>query len=96
MTVLSSLAGVVGLLPAGFAPMMLASPDAGRNPATWALFLAVITFPLVCLAAVALSWVLYACGGVTPACWVSLLPFANVIVAGLAWLALGVFYKGMF
>ena len=96
MTVLSAGTGLIGILPALFAPMMLAAPGSHRNPATLALFFSVITFPLACLVAIVSSWWLYAVQDLSAACWASLLPFANGILALAAWFCLKVFYHGSF
>ncbi|MEK6262847.1 MAG: hypothetical protein AABP62_29970 [Planctomycetota bacterium] len=43
-----------------------------------------MAMPLVCLLSIPASWYLYFNQALTAACWVSLLPFANIVFAGLA------------
>jgi hypothetical protein len=95
LTVLVALCGIVGMLPALFAPMMLAAPGANRNLATLVLFFGVLTFPLSCLAAVVASWICYSieADGVF---WVFLLPVGNIALAALALGSLKLFYRGQF
>jgi hypothetical protein len=96
LTVLASLGGLVGLLPAMFAPAMLASPGSGRNPATLALCGSVFTFPLFCLLAVGASWLFYAFDNEALALWAFALPGLSLVSAGVAWACLLLFSKGQF
>jgi hypothetical protein len=102
-TVILILAAVVGALPAMMTPMMFDSPGSLESPATVTLAISVATFPLVCILAVLLSWLvftlpvfadlphryLWACGLMT-------LPLINVAVGGLALAWISYFNGGSF
>jgi hypothetical protein len=87
------LVGLGATLPAMMSPMMFDSPGSTSNPIVIGLAISVAVFPLFCLAAAALPWILRHW---SLAKWVFLLPLVDigVIIALLA--ALQYFYDGVF
>jgi small-conductance mechanosensitive channel len=92
-TALCVLLGLGGILPAMMSPMMFDSPGSTSNPITIGLAISVALFPLVCLAAALLPWIVRHW---RLAKWVFLLPLVDIgiIIALLA--ALQYFYDGVF
>lgn len=90
-TVILILGAVVGALPALMTPMMFDDPRALESPATITLALSIATFPLVCVVAVLLSWLVFTLPifAQVPhryrwACGLTALPLLNVAIGGLA------------
>ncbi|WOD39422.1 hypothetical protein [Nodosilinea sp. E11] len=90
-TVILIAGAVIGALPAMMTPMMFDDPKALESPATVTLALSIATFPLVCLGAVLLSWLVFALPALAAiphrylwACGLTTLPLINVVIAGLA------------
>lgn len=90
-TVIWVAAAIIGLLPALMSPMMFDAPGSLENRATVALALSVATFPVVCILAVLLGWLVFALPALADlpyhyywACGLMLLPLLNVVVGGLA------------
>ncbi len=94
-TVLFSLGGLVGLLPALTSFFLFDAPGSDKNPATILLFCSAVTFPLLCLVSVVLSWILYARERFTASCWIAFLPVVNVVAGTLALLWLELFNNGL-
>ena len=82
--------GLFSVLPAMFSVMMFDAPGSDANPATWALFASVVSFPFVCGGAVATSWAAFRAGEFAKACWCACLPVINLAVGGAAsaWITL--------
>ena len=102
-TVILMIAAVVGALPAMMTPMMFDSPGSLESPATVTLALSVATFPLVCILAVLLSWLVFSLPvfATIPhrylwACGLTALPLINVAIAGLALAWISYFNGGSF
>ena len=95
-TVIFSLGGLLGVLPAITSVFLFDAPGSESNAATVVLFVNALTFPLACLVSVVASWVLYAVKRYTLACVLALLPLVNVIFGGGALLWLQVFNDGRF
>ena len=54
--------------------------DGGSSPTIWILFLSFITTPLVCLISLVLAWRCYKTERYTVACYVSLIPWVNILL----------------
>jgi hypothetical protein len=83
-TVTWALLGALSAIPAMFSAMMFDAPGASSNAATIALFLALISFPFVCLVAMFESQSRRRKGGLRSACLWSCLPMVNLVVGGIA------------
>ena len=92
-TALCVLVGLGGILPAMMSPMMFDSPGSTSNPVTVALAISVAVFPLFCLAAAALPWLLRHW---SLAKWVFLLPLVDIGIIIALFIALQYFYDGLF
>ncbi|MEZ6126753.1 MAG: hypothetical protein R3C49_26850 [Planctomycetaceae bacterium] len=94
--ILTAVIGVLGLLSclrAAVAVTILSGPGATKYPATWALFLAILTFPLVCLVTIWLAWA----GFPWPMpIYIFALPIGNLVMGWLALLWISTFQDGMF
>ena len=77
------LIGVLSCLPALMSPMLGDDPKQPRIP-TLVLILCVASFPISCLASVAVSWRLAARGLDGPSWRVLAVPLVNLIVGALA------------
>ena len=95
-TILFSLGGILGILPALTSFFLFDAPGSEKNPATIVLFVSALTLPLVCVIAVSAAWILYARKWFAAACWVSLLPLVNLVGGGGALLWLELFNNGQF
>lgn len=62
------------LMVACFAGMIFDAPHSDENPLAWCIFFYLAAFPLVCLASVNLSWIVFACGRHTAACLIAVTP----------------------
>lgn len=96
-SVVNVLLGIISLPIAMMSPMGCGAPGACSNIFAAALFVAVFTFPLVCLLSVVVGWLLYAKGRVEAASIVLRLPryellaFALLLLVSLTiWLLTGV------
>ena len=89
-TILFSLGGILGLLPALTSFFLFDAPGSENNPATILLFCCALTLPVVCLLALLAAWILYRRKNYRIACGISLLPLLNITgaVAALLWLEL--------
>jgi hypothetical protein len=94
-TVLLVVMAVVGAVPAMMTPMLFDSPESLYSPATITLAISVATFPLVCILAALLSWLVVLLPAFATlahrylwACGLTVLPLVNVAIAGvaLAWI----------
>ena len=94
LTVLLIILGVLGCIPAMFTPMMFDDGAALRNPPTIILALSVVTWPLSCLIAIILSWVLRKQNRASLRSF--LLPLINLIVGAAALLWIMVVQDGQF
>jgi hypothetical protein len=95
-TVIFSLGGLLGILPAITSVFLFDSPGSEKNPATIILFANALTFPLACLTSVVVSWVLYAAKRYTLAVVLAFLPLVNVIMGAGALVWLELFNDGRF
>lgn len=102
-TVLLIAGAIVGALPTLMTPMMFDDPKALESPATVTLAISVATFPIVCLVALALSWLVFALPALahfpyryTWACGLTALPLINVSIGGLALAWISYFNDGFF
>ncbi len=95
-TVLSALAALAGAMPALMSVMMFDAPGSTSNPWTILLFISTITFPLNCVAAIALSWLLYLVKWPRLACWLTLLPLLNLLLGAVALAGLQLLHGGQF
>lgn len=102
-TVILVVGAVVGFLPAVMTPMMFDAPGSLENPATVILALSVATFPITCILAVLLSWLMALLPLMarfpqhyTWACTLTGLPLINIAIGGLALVWLLVFNNGYF
>ena len=95
-TILFSLGGILGLLPALTSFFLFDAPGSENNPATILLFCCALTLPVVCLVALLAAWILYRWKYYRVACGISLLPLLNITgaVAALVWLE--IFNRGQF
>jgi hypothetical protein len=85
--------GFLGLFPAAFAVTIVGGPSANRHLATWALCLAILTFPLVCLVSIMLTWSAWE----SPIrAWLLLIPLFNVFVGVVALQWINFFQDGKF
>lgn len=96
MSVLVGILGALGAVPALFSVMMFDAPGATQNPATIALFVAVASFPFVCLGAIAIAWSLFGLKQFALACIAIWLPVINAVLGGIAYYCLQEFYDGRF
>lgn len=80
--------GVVSILPAMFSVMMFDAPGSEKNLATIALAASLMSLPVVCGIAVAMSWQSLRAASHAVACLWAMLPFVNLFVggAGLNWI----------
>lgn len=87
-TVLFSLGGLIGILPAMTSFFLFDAPGSEKNPATILLFICALTFPIICALSIAAAWTTFAMKRFQAACWLSLLPSLNLVggVAALIWL----------
>jgi Sec-independent protein secretion pathway component TatC len=102
-TVIWIVGAVVGLLPALMTPMMFDAPGSLENSATVTLAISIATFPVVCIVAVLLSWLVFALPLLAHlphryvwACALTALPLINVSTGGLALAWLLYFNDGSF
>lgn len=65
------------IIPAAF--MMFDAPRSQR-PAIWILFISFITAPLVCLFSMVFAWRFYTTERYAVACYVSLIPWVNILL----------------
>lgn len=79
-TLLSTAAGIVGLLPALMSPMLFDAPGSTHKAENVALFFGALTFPLTCLVAIVLSWLLYRSQKFAVACCVAFLPGFHFLI----------------
>ncbi|MFQ4139851.1 hypothetical protein PGN35_026410 [Nodosilinea sp. PGN35] len=95
-TVLLVVGAIAGFLPALMTPMMFDAPGALENPATVTLALSIATFPIVCVVALLLSWLVFLLPvfanlpyHYSLACGLTALPLINLAVAtaALAWIS---------
>ena len=96
LTVIFSLGGLLGILPAITSVFLFDSPGSEKNPATIILFANALTFPLACLTSIVASWVLYAVKRYTLAFIIALLPLVNVMMGASALIWLEIFNDGRF
>lgn len=99
LILLSIVVGVLGVLPAVpalFSVMMFDAPGSTSNPATIILFIATISFPLVCFGAIATAWELYRENRKWAGRLIFLSPTVNVIAFFAAYDCLEIFYGGKF
>ena len=95
-TIVFGVAGLLGLLPALTSFFLFDAPGSEKNPATVVLFCAALTFPIVCLISIILSWILYARKHFAVACYTSFLPAVNIVCGGTALIWLELFNGGQF
>lgn len=95
-TLLFAIGGVLGIFPALFSPMMFDAPGSTQNPFTVALFLSVISFPVVCLLSIVVSWVLYALDRRRAAWLFALIPLIPIVLGALALTGLQLLHGGSF
>ena len=95
-TILFSLGGILGLLPALTSFFLFDAPGSEDNPATILLFCCALTLPVVCLLALLAAWIFYWGKHYRSACGISLLPLLNITgaIAALVWLE--IFHGGQF
>ena len=96
MSCVSASCGLLSLVPLALSPLVFSEPGSDQNPATVALFLSVATFPLVCLLATAVAWLLYRDYRYTAASVVALLPVVNLLAAAVAVVCLLTVFGGRF
>lgn len=86
--ILNTLVFGCALLPAGMAswlaPMLFDAPGSGQRLGVWLAFLGIALFPWVAVASVVAGWVLFSRGSRAIGTAVSCLPYANVLVLGMA------------
>ncbi len=87
-------AGMLGLVVAAFSCMLFDAPGSENNPATVAVFFTLVSFPIVCAAAIAISWTLYSLRLHLAACMISLLPLVDILAVIAAIVCSSVFYGG--
>jgi hypothetical protein len=87
------LIGLGAIFPALMSPMMFDSPGSTSNPVTVALAISVAVFPLFCLVAAALPWILRHW---SLAKWVFLLPLVDIGIVIALFAALEYFSGGLF
>lgn len=102
-TVLLIVGAIAGFLPAIMTPMMFDDPKALESPATVTLALSIATFPIVCMVAVLLSWLVFLLPVFANlpyryilACGLTALPLINLSIAGLALAWISYFNDGFF
>jgi hypothetical protein len=95
-TILFSLVGLLGILPALTSFFIFDAPGSEKNPATIVLFFSALTLPIVCLLSIATAWVIYARKHFAAACCIALIPVVNLISGGAALLWLEIFNGGHF
>lgn len=95
-TLLFAVGGVLGVIPALFSPMMFDAPGSTENPFTVALFLSVISFPVVSLLSIVISWLLYAFDRPRAAWLLALTPLIPIFVGALALTGLQLLHGGSF
>jgi len=95
-TVLFAIGGLLSLLPAMMSGMMFDAPGSERNPATIAIFVSVISFPVVCVLSILVSWILYRCGRLEAALLASAAPLVNLLILAVALGCLNWLYGGHF
>lgn len=83
-TVVWVLAGLFGLLLAGFSVMIFDAPGSTENPGAILLFLSIVSFPPACALAILAAWVLFSTNKLRYACWSTLLPLVNPLLAAFA------------
>ena len=93
-TILFGGGALVGTFPALFSFFLFDAPGSETNPATILLFCSALSFPVVCLASIALSWILYTRKRWRAACWAAFLPGLNLLAGAAALLFLEFFNGG--
>ena len=88
--------GALGILLALTSFFLFDAPGSEKNPATNLLFCCALTLPIVCLASIVMSWVLYARKHFAMASGISLLPLVNLAGGAAALLWLQLFNHGNF
>ena len=83
-TVFFCIAGLLSLVPVMMSPMIFDAPGSERNPAAIVLFVCIISFPVICIVSIPLSWVCYKRERFRAARLVSLAPLVNFAVGAFA------------
>jgi hypothetical protein len=78
-TIIWAMALACSIVPAMMSVMIFDSPDSTQQVSLWILFGAVVSFPLVAAAAIALSWVCYFLHYSRFAIYATLLPLINIL-----------------
>jgi heme/copper-type cytochrome/quinol oxidase subunit 2 len=95
-TVLFAGGALVGLVGAMSSFFLFDAPGSEKNSAVWVLFWSLLTFPVVCVVAIAAAWIAYALKRFVFARCISLLPLVNIIAGGTAMLWLEIANGGRF
>ncbi|HEY4312372.1 MAG TPA: hypothetical protein VGN12_23185 [Pirellulales bacterium] len=76
--------GLAGMVPAAFSGFMFDAPGSEKNIALIILAISLITFPVVCAAAVIASWAALWSKAFRGACWCASIPLTNIATAAVA------------
>jgi hypothetical protein len=76
-------------------PMMFDSPGSGGNVFTLTLFICTLSFPVVCVVSIILSWSFYKSDEVKAALISSLAPLFSLALAAIASVCIDVFRGGL-
>ena len=95
-TIVFSLGGLLGLLPAMTSFFLFDAPGSEKNPATIVVFFSALTLPVVCFVSIGTSWVLYARKHFVVACCIAFLPIVNLACGASALIWLEIFNGGRF
>jgi len=95
-SVLSGLAGVLGLMPVMFAPTMFDAAVTANNPVLWFTFVAVLSFPVICFLAPVGSYIAYRNGRMRLAAIALLTPFAVAAALAVFWFLIEKYCGGNF
>lgn len=87
-TIVFGCLGLIGVLGAFSSFFLFDAPGSEKNLAVWVLFWSLLTFPVVCVVAIAASWIVFALKRFVLARCVSLLPLLNLLagMAAMLWL----------
>jgi hypothetical protein len=96
LTLVWSLLGLLGTIPAMFAVMMFDAPSSETNLATIAAAGSIFTFPLICLFTIVASWAAYSSGAYRRALRLMALPLISLVVGGAAFAWIELMQDGKF
>ena len=73
-TIIIGVIWIPSLMLAGLSGMMFDAPGSDKNPLLWFFFFSFLAFPVLCVASVIASWLLFAHGRHTAASFIAVIP----------------------